>query len=467
MIDEPQSGQAGREPKLGRNAPCPCGSGRKYKKCCGVRLAEDQPAYGPAERETAVATLARFASRPQFKQSVDLALDVFFGHDLHDRAPEVLLELSTNESLKLNFRNFRMLDFEIEDGRTILDLFLESQGPAISGPERRYLEGLRHTFVGLYEVQEVVRDKGLRLRDLWDGQEFWVSERLGSCQLVAWDLLAARLMLHPGDRYEIEGDHYLLPADAKERVLGSLRREHRRLRRKHPDLDKQKFCKRAGFLFNHAWMAEVLFRPPPELVTPEGDRIVTARSVYDVLDRARLVRGLDAEQALSRQEVGQWSWTEPAPDFAHCLGWVSLKGHRLVLNAHTKPCLKRLRALVTSAAPGAVRHRSTRYEEPDWGPPEPEAPGLAAQPGLGPPPEIKIPAEKRWLDDYYRRWLDEPVPALDGRTPRHAATLKTVRPRLIDLLKEFENGEARAALGGGHPYDFSWIWCELGLKRPS
>ncbi len=23
------------EKKIGRNDPCPCGSGRKYKKCCG------------------------------------------------------------------------------------------------------------------------------------------------------------------------------------------------------------------------------------------------------------------------------------------------------------------------------------------------------------------------------------------------------------------------------------------------
>lgn len=23
--------------KVGRNDPCPCGSGRKYKKCCGAR----------------------------------------------------------------------------------------------------------------------------------------------------------------------------------------------------------------------------------------------------------------------------------------------------------------------------------------------------------------------------------------------------------------------------------------------
>ncbi|MHB1743751.1 MAG: SEC-C metal-binding domain-containing protein [Acidobacteriaceae bacterium] len=23
-------------PKVGRNEPCPCGSGKKYKKCCGA-----------------------------------------------------------------------------------------------------------------------------------------------------------------------------------------------------------------------------------------------------------------------------------------------------------------------------------------------------------------------------------------------------------------------------------------------
>ena len=24
------------EPKVGRNEPCPCGSGKKYKRCCGL-----------------------------------------------------------------------------------------------------------------------------------------------------------------------------------------------------------------------------------------------------------------------------------------------------------------------------------------------------------------------------------------------------------------------------------------------
>jgi preprotein translocase subunit SecA len=25
-----------KEPRVGRNEPCPCGSGKKYKKCCGA-----------------------------------------------------------------------------------------------------------------------------------------------------------------------------------------------------------------------------------------------------------------------------------------------------------------------------------------------------------------------------------------------------------------------------------------------
>ena len=28
--------EAGAGVKVGRNAPCPCGSGKKYKKCCGA-----------------------------------------------------------------------------------------------------------------------------------------------------------------------------------------------------------------------------------------------------------------------------------------------------------------------------------------------------------------------------------------------------------------------------------------------
>ncbi len=33
--DQPQKPATRDENKVGRNDPCPCGSGKKYKKCCG------------------------------------------------------------------------------------------------------------------------------------------------------------------------------------------------------------------------------------------------------------------------------------------------------------------------------------------------------------------------------------------------------------------------------------------------
>ncbi|MCI8853134.1 MAG: SEC-C domain-containing protein [Lachnospiraceae bacterium] len=34
-LDQKKSGTIVKGPKIGRNDPCPCGSGLKYKKCCG------------------------------------------------------------------------------------------------------------------------------------------------------------------------------------------------------------------------------------------------------------------------------------------------------------------------------------------------------------------------------------------------------------------------------------------------
>lgn len=38
-----------------RNAPCPCGSGRKYKKCCGGAEAHNAAEAARKERERAAA----------------------------------------------------------------------------------------------------------------------------------------------------------------------------------------------------------------------------------------------------------------------------------------------------------------------------------------------------------------------------------------------------------------------------
>ena len=36
LKSKPHSPTPAKSEKIGRNAPCPCGSGKKYKKCCGA-----------------------------------------------------------------------------------------------------------------------------------------------------------------------------------------------------------------------------------------------------------------------------------------------------------------------------------------------------------------------------------------------------------------------------------------------
>ncbi len=51
MTDELNSTPQDNTPSIGRNEPCPCGSGKKYKRCCGVSAAPklSQPKFNPGD----------------------------------------------------------------------------------------------------------------------------------------------------------------------------------------------------------------------------------------------------------------------------------------------------------------------------------------------------------------------------------------------------------------------------------
>jgi hypothetical protein len=78
--------------------------------------------------------------------------------------------------------------------------------------------------------------------------------------------------------------------------------------------------------------------------------------------------------------------------------------------------------------------------------------------------EAELLAE--FYEQHYGKWLDEPLPALGGRTPRQAAASKSGRPKVVALLKHMENSTERQRREGLGGYDFSWMWEDLGLDRP-
>ena len=84
--------------------------------------------------------------------------------------------------------------------------------------------------------------------------------------------------------------------------------------------------------------------------------------------------------------------------------------------------------------------------------------------GAALPPDAAREIVQRTLEQHYRSWPDEEVPALGGMTPREAVEDPEGRARVVALLRDFEERQASApeAMRG---FDFGFLWGELGLDQ--
>jgi hypothetical protein len=64
-----------------------------------------------------------------------------------------------------------------------------------------------------------------------------------------------------------------------------------------------------------------------------------------------------------------------------------------------------------------------------------------------------------------RRWVDEPIPALEGKTPRQAANDPVLRPKVAALVKEQIRRADRAVIEKERFEDEGWLAVELGLTE--
>jgi hypothetical protein len=474
--------------EIGRNDPCPCGSGTKYKRCCLAKEAPAAGAFTAAERQSALEYLFSFAQRGEFEEPRRVGLTAFWSDWVDGRTVNELKAAMRLEQTETAYLEWLVFDFALPSGRTVAEEFLARGRRGLRSGEVRYLERMRLSHLRLYEVARVRPEQGLDLTDLWTKEPLRVHERLATRQLVRWDLLGARVMLGPAGVPVLDGVPYLYPAIAKEEVLKRLRGAYGDFRRRVPHGSLTTFFKMHGMLFHHLWLDHVALRPLPRMVTAEGDEIVLARVMFDVKDQSAVQAALAGHPDLGRQDDGSYVWLE-ARDAARkrptkratrslqltsmrleggaearrSLGTFVVKGDRLVFEATSRPWAERGRAMIEALAGSAIAYRATRYE--DVGQALERHRDRPARPSEI-PPEVQAEVVSEFYEQHYRKWLDEPLPALNGRTPREAVRLRSVRGKLVSLLKAMENMSERQRREGRPAYDFGWMWGELGLDRP-
>ena len=351
-------------------------------------------------------------------------------------------------------------DRDAETGETAVDRFMAEA--ELSEGDLTFLSACRRSSVRLYTVVGVLPGVSLTLRDAIEGGEITVHERMGSRSIGLYEHVAARVVPRgPSGGPEIESGLLHIPALYKDSVISQLRAHRERFLNEHRGASIDTFYKTMGPFLHEVWAGSFLDVAVPEMRTGDGELVVPTTVRFNLVDTLAFERALDARSDLER-EGDTW--------IAEDLGRIERRDEHVFVETQTVERGQRARALLEKWAGDAIRHQATvhtnlqrevkdriraRFLAGDSDAPDDEPPAL--------PSEVTEPLLLGHYGAHYRRWVDEPVPALDGATPREGARDPKLRGRAIDLIEGLVAMYQRA-LGDKQPaYDPSWMWAELGL----
>jgi hypothetical protein len=449
-------------PGVGRNDPCPCGSGRKFKQCHLGRAELPEIDKVRWLLDKAREYVARATP-------IELLDDLMRDHDVGEGADLVALDL--------------LLFLDGWWSR-----FLDARGPLLGEWEREV--GASWAGGGVLSVFRVDRadDDGRRhLRDVATGR-VTVAEASPSFEAAGLDRLVCCRLLPVGDRWYGSGVVRLTSIAERAGILGAL----------HPDAGVATVGDVMSVLFPQG--------DGPVLQNTSGDPMVMChallRAAADGLDGDRLAERLGAVLERDDDLDGPvWHLSRDTRGMeAAIIATVRLDGGGIAVETNSVARRDELVDLLGGALGGVTVVAETRVPiareralqaERDLVSSVKRAIGVADDEVPADPDDLLEEIDDiddgfgergDLLDDAYdgadpddvddeeldvdedalleeftreqeRRWLDQPIPVLGGATPRAAAADEALRPDLLTLLAEssergrFDTNRLRADLG--------------------
>jgi hypothetical protein len=210
---------------------------------------------------------------------------------------------------------------------------------------------------------------------------------------------------------------------------------------------------------------------PPKLHNTDGDPLLmtTDHFAFDPTKRDEVHAGLGAIEGVEppEKEDAEPSFTFLRLGNAMHKTWENtIVGHAVVtqgaLKIETNSIRRadKLRRQVEAQLGALLRHRAREHSDPLAPKNRPE---LEERRKVTIPPDEEARILREYKEQHYAAWIDQPIPALSGKTPREVARTKAGRAKLDLLLKDIENHEA--CLPGSARFDFSRLRAELQLER--
>ncbi len=240
--------------RTGRNEPCPCGSGLKFKKCCLPRLEElrDGLVSGafeeaePRPLDQLVSLLEDFARQPSMETEIKAAQVEFLDSLGRSRFGESgiggaeLLE----EAVFLEW--FLLARPLSKSGKTVVEEFEAARGPGLDGEKAGILRGLKSSRFSIFEIESIGADSSVSLRDVFRNERFEVYDEVLGPDTAEGDLLAGFLG-DAGGRYSLLGNVIYAPGDFLEDLERFAREESGRSIERGEAADLDEFLNRSGY----------------------------------------------------------------------------------------------------------------------------------------------------------------------------------------------------------------------------
>ena len=278
-----------KPPKLGRNDPCPCGSGRKYKDC-HLPIHEVERATRMRLREAHDTLMPKLVDAAQsVPQHFPSALARFWGGK---HPPERLSELDELEDRGAErFLTYFAFNHPLDDGRTLAETLADApDGADLDEHEAQLLREWAPTRMRAYRAELVRKGRGMDLRDLMTDAPFAVSDQAVSRRFSPGEVLVGHLVPLPGEgnsaTFAIAGAAAHLTADTTDKLAEFAALHLEAMRRANPDAGWNEFARERSHVLNQFVMA---------LPVDEHD----LAGVDRLIQQARADMGLAAEGATS------------------------------------------------------------------------------------------------------------------------------------------------------------------------
>jgi hypothetical protein len=443
-------------------APCPCGSGKKYKNCC---LKADQREYATGRAAVAKTLLDVIEFiKSDFGEEVMCVLGVVLG-SVYERYDEDVIDnviIECKELLYMTLHDVTAADYPLKRGETILDCYTAGNGKNLHPMALDFLEGWKHSALSLYEVQKVQFRKSLTITDLFSRKTITVSASRLSETSGKGDTFFARAV-PIGEEFLFTGA--ILPIDPY--AIEDIQCYFRELREDAPNsktLPWKRFLSKHWHLIPQYWLESMLVETRgPEMLNTDGDTIENLRitfhlkpgSGFIVEKKLASIPGMIKSSRTGFDLVVDASKNDLTPLDSVSIASIRLSEDTVTIEVNS---VNRGYLVESLLRKKLGRHIQTVAREFISGDPD-DMDDENHEDEI--PIELKELLIKEALDKHYTRWLDMPIPALHGKSPRQAAKDPKLRKLLIFLLRKMDSNPPV----NGVVYDSAWLWDELKLKQ--